>query len=136
MNHQHGFSLVESLVALAILAFGLIGVAAIQLKALQSAHAGYQSALVNVAAIDAQERLWAALADSNSCLDISLGAVESAWKSHWFLNPDTAVLPQVNSALSGISNVGCHFTLRIYWSPSADEEAVELVYEFRLPTGS
>ena len=42
MTRQRGFSLVEALIALVVLSIGLIGVAAMQLKALQSANAGYQ----------------------------------------------------------------------------------------------
>lgn len=41
MVRQNGFSLIEALIALVILAFGLIGVAAMQITALQSASAGY-----------------------------------------------------------------------------------------------
>ena len=37
MKHQQGFSLIEVLIALVVLAFGLMGVAAMQIKALQSA---------------------------------------------------------------------------------------------------
>ena len=59
MNSQRGFSLLEALIALVVLSIGLIGVAAMQLKALQSANAGYQRSVASVAAVDAQERLWA-----------------------------------------------------------------------------
>lgn len=40
MKHQQGFSLIEVLIALVVLAFGLMGVAAMQIKALQSATEG------------------------------------------------------------------------------------------------
>jgi prepilin-type N-terminal cleavage/methylation domain-containing protein len=62
INSQRGFSLLEALIALVVLSIGLIGVAAMQLKALQSANAGYQRSVASVAAVDAQERLWAQLA--------------------------------------------------------------------------
>lgn len=136
MQRQCGVSLVESLIALAVLAFGLIGVAAMQLTSLQSARAGYQTALVNVAAVDAQERVWAARSESRGCSDIAVGEVESAWKRHWVLDPETAVLPQINTALSGISKRGCRFTLRILLSTPLDQKAVEWVYEFQLPNGT
>jgi len=42
MKRQHGFTLIEALVALAILSFGLMGIAAMQLNALNSASRGYQ----------------------------------------------------------------------------------------------
>ena len=69
MKHQQGFSLIEVLIALVVLAFGLMGVAAMQIKALQSATEGYQRSIAVVAAVDAQERIWNLLAsDSNFIL--------------------------------------------------------------------
>lgn len=134
MKNQPGFSLVEALVALTILAFGLISVAAMQLKALHSASTGYQHSLANVAAIDAQERLWIALADSQTCSSIPLSSVASAWQSHWFLDHSTAVLPQADALLSNISASGCQFTVTVYLPSKEDDQALELVYEFRLPS--
>ncbi len=55
MTTQRGFSLVEALIALLVLSLGLVGVAAMQLKALQSASLGYQRSVASVAAVDAQE---------------------------------------------------------------------------------
>ncbi|MBF7055111.1 prepilin-type N-terminal cleavage/methylation domain-containing protein, partial [Halomonas sp. KAO] len=52
---NRGFTLVEALVALVVLSIGLLGVAAMQMKALQGAHIGYQRALASIIAIDAQE---------------------------------------------------------------------------------
>ncbi|HEY9815308.1 MAG TPA: type IV pilus modification protein PilV [Candidatus Obscuribacterales bacterium] len=60
-----GFTLIEALVALLVLAFGLLGVAAMQLKALQSAHVSYQRSIASVAAQDAEERLWVELGEHN-----------------------------------------------------------------------
>lgn len=56
MKRQHGFTLIEALVALAILSFGLMGIAAMQLNALNSASRGYQHSVATLAAVDAQER--------------------------------------------------------------------------------
>ncbi|BBI64304.1 hypothetical protein HSBAA_56100 [Vreelandella sulfidaeris] len=91
MRQQYGFSLIEALIALLVLSIGLIGVAAMQLKALQSANAGYQRSVASVAAVDAQERLWAQLVALNSgetCEDIDRLAVEEGWKDDWFTDND------------------------------------------------
>ncbi len=59
---QSGFTLIEALVALLVLSIGMLGVAAMQLKALQGAHVAYQRSIASLAAQDAQERLWAEVA--------------------------------------------------------------------------
>src|SRR5690554_8195605 len=56
-----GFTLLEALIALLVLSIGMLGVAAMQLKALQGAHAAYQRSIASLAAQDAQERLWASM---------------------------------------------------------------------------
>ncbi len=59
-----GFTLIEALVALLVLSIGLLGVAAMQLEALQGAHAAYQRSIASLAAQDVQERLWAEVAQN------------------------------------------------------------------------
>lgn len=133
MPRQRGFSLIEALIALAMLAFGLIGVAAMQLKALQSTSAGYQRTLANVAAIDAQERVWGALAHSDTCSEIALGALEAAWQAQWFADSALAVLPHEQPTQNTIVAVGCRFTVTVHLAATPDDDAAALVYEFRLP---
>lgn len=58
-----GFTLTEVLVALLVLSIGLLGLAGLQLHALQYAHSSYQRALVNLQALDLAERMWTHLAD-------------------------------------------------------------------------
>ncbi|WP_346796574.1 prepilin-type N-terminal cleavage/methylation domain-containing protein [Halomonas sp. Bachu 37] len=92
MRRQRGFSLIEALVALVILSFGLIGVAAMQLKALQSATAGYQHSVATLAAVDAQERLWAQLGLGKECSNIDINNAVTiqgdtdnpGWETYWF----------------------------------------------------
>lgn len=111
MTHQRGFSLIEALIALVVLSIGLIGVAAMQLKALQSANAGYQRSVASVAAVDAQERIWAQLAmlDPNeTCENIDIAAVEEEWKKRWFQNSDSTPLRASNPYLSNIEKDSSH----------------------------
>ena len=138
MKRQRGFSLIEALIALVVLSIGLIGVAAMQLKALQSANAGYQRSVASVAAVDAQERLWAQMATLNSgqtCEDIAASAVQTAWKEHWFNNSSEATpLRGASSGNSAIEisnrNASCRFRVIVALS---DDENDQFDYTFSLP---
>lgn len=133
MTRQRGFSLIEALIALVVLSIGLIGVAAMQLKALQSATAGYQRSVASVAAVDAQERLWAAWAKEgeNDCANID---VEDEWKAHWFSGSDSNPLRNVNQQESGIVQTGCAFTIEIDLdSRVGDTKSDIFTYMLRLP---
>lgn len=102
MTSQRGFSLVEALIALLVLSLGLVGVAAMQLKALQSASLGYQRSVASVAAADAQERLWATLEPGQGCDAIDVGAVQTDWRDQWFEDSDhtPCVMPLKATAAS------------------------------------
>ena len=133
MSPQRGFSLIEALIALVVLSIGLIGVAAMQLKALQSANAGYQRSVASVAAVDAQERIWAEWArdDVNSCADID---VEADWQTHWFADKNAKPLRNVTEQGSAIVPNGCEFTIVIDLSSQpGDKESYELTYTLLLP---
>ncbi|WP_340162902.1 type IV pilus modification protein PilV [Billgrantia tianxiuensis] len=126
---QSGFTLLEALVAILVLSIGLLGVAAMQLRALQSAHMGYQRAVVSLAAIDAQERAWSELSrDANKACP-SASAIESGWLGNWF----GSVL---NDAGSGISGMECDYTVTLRWREerySTGEQGAPFIYQFRLP---
>ena len=139
MTHQRGFSLIEALIALLVLSIGLIGVAAMQLKALQSANGGYQRSIASVAAVDAQERLWAALADlevGQTCDDIDVTAVQNVWKAHWFQSTSNATpLRSADEARSNISPMdgdGCRLRVDVAVEGS-DENSDPFDYTFSLP---
>lgn len=140
MRQEHGFSLIEALVALLVLSIGLIGVAAMQLKALQSANAGYQRSVASVAAVDAQERLWAQLAASfeagQTCEDIDTSAVQAEWREHWFQGDDATPLrgssPSQSSIKKETSSDGCRLRVRVAVGGS-DENSETFDYTFSLP---
>lgn len=137
MISQRGFSLVEALIALLVLSLGLVGVAAMQLKALQSATQGYQRSVASVSAVDAQERLWAQLAvldSGQTCEDINVDAVEEAWANHWFQDNDHTPLRNViksdSSITKGSGENRCRFTVILALSEDSNDE---FDYSFLLP---
>lgn len=126
---QSGFTLIEALIAVLVLSIGLLGVAAMQLRALQSAHMGYQRAVVSLAAIDAQERAWAELSGHTNKACPAASAVESNWLGNWF----GTVLTDAGSDIGGTD---CDYTVTVRWQEDrygTGETGVGFVYQFRLP---
>ncbi len=85
MSLVRGFSLIEAMVALLVLSIGALGLGAMQLKGLQSAHVSYQRAVAVLAAEDAEERLWRRLSVNDMrCPDAdALDSIEQQWRKDW-----------------------------------------------------
>nr|WP_269816184.1 type IV pilus modification protein PilV [Halomonas sp. G15] len=131
-RQHHGFTLIEALVALVVLSIGLLGVAALQVKSLQSAHLSYQHTLASLAAQDAAERLWVAYAYSSpTCPALTvINGEGSDWHDGWsgyFRNLDAEPLAPGSD--------GCGFVIKISWEEDRffDENVSELIYVARLP---
>lgn len=75
-SKTYGFTLLEVLIAVLIIAFGLLGMAALQLKTVQNSHSAYQRTVASVIALDAAERLWINLA-----LEAEVSEVRDEWYS-------------------------------------------------------
>lgn len=133
-NRQSGFTLVEALVALVILSIGLLGVPAMQLKALQSAHAGYQRAVASLAAQDIVELLWNELdMSSNSCPSSSrIDLVD--WQERW-----STVLPHLSgtpvSSEPASNSDDCVYAIEISWQEGRFDDEGAFEYTARLPKG-
>lgn len=127
-RNNNGFTLIEALIALVVLSIGLLGVAAMQLKALQSAHAGYQRALVSLIAIDAQERAWAIMSQ-DSDKDCSVGDDLMGWKEDW------KGLLVLSYSFAEIGSDSCEYEVEISWTDQrfSDEGQNNFTYQFRLP---
>ncbi|MFO8002870.1 type IV pilus modification protein PilV [Thioalkalivibrio sp.] len=69
-----GFTLLEVLLAMLLLSFGVLGFVSLQLSALQAVHSAYQHSLASVLAADVAERLWMGLAE---------GQIDTGWLPAW-----------------------------------------------------
>ncbi|WP_416138246.1 type IV pilus modification protein PilV [Halomonas sp. HK25] len=129
-REQSGFTLLEVLVAVLVLSFGLLGLAGMQLKGLQSAHLSYQRTLATSAAQDAVERLWVKLWKTpDSCPDPV--DVTTEWHDAW-----KGVLVGMDTAGSDITASGCEYLISVLWQDerfSAEGDVSRLVYVARLP---
>lgn len=125
-----GFTLLEALIAVLVLSIGLLGVAAMQLKAMQSAQVAYQRSVATLAAQDAVERLWASVSANNgSCASGSIGGWVDTWDPFF---PGTLSAPLTQS--------DCRFVINIQWGDDrfvmgdgSSEGVASLAYLVRIP---
>lgn len=127
VSKAKGFSLLEVLIAVLIIAFGLLGMAALQLKTVQNSHSAFQRTLASIVAMDASERLWINLGDSPAKTG---AAIQTEWLQAW-----SGTLPASNAA-STIEDLGSgKWRISVRWQENrfAGENAVEtFVYEMDL----
>ena len=87
IKRQDGFSLIEVLIALAVISIGLAGMAAMQLTTLQFVHSAHYRSMASTVALDFEERLWIELADNDleGCPDVSAddGSPIDNLLTHW-----------------------------------------------------
>jgi type IV pilus assembly protein PilV len=129
---ESGFTLIEALIALLVLSIGLLGVAAMQLKALQGAHAAYQRSIASLAAQDAQERLWEAMAVAGNLQCPSEDAVNGAGEGSWFAQW-SQFLPELDDSPVGPPS-NCEFSITVAWGEERFGGSVDaFTYTVRLP---
>lgn len=71
--YSWGITMLEVLIALAVLSIGLAGLAALQVDSMRHAHSAQYRSLASTIALDLEERLWLELADAGltACPDVS-----------------------------------------------------------------
>jgi type IV pilus assembly protein PilV len=130
-----GFTLLEALIAVLVLSLGLLGVAAMQLKAVQSAHVAYQRSVATLAAQDAVERLWVALGrgDGSCPLANEINSIDDLadWHDTWSVYLGGLASSPVNPDGSD----PCKYTITVSWNDArfSNEDVSTLVYIVRLP---
>jgi type IV pilus assembly protein PilV len=87
-NRQGGLSLLEVLIALAVLSIGLAGLAIMHMNSLQYVHSAYYRSVASAIALDLEERLWLRLAEADAvvpdCPDLSSdGAAYASLLADW-----------------------------------------------------
>jgi type IV pilus assembly protein PilV len=130
-HRNSGFTLLEAMIAVLVLSLGLLGAAAMQLKALQSAHAAYQRSVATLAVQDAVERLWVKLGEfPPNCPEASEvnGEDVESWYAEWSNH-----LPGLNS--DPVANAGCEYTITVSWSDErfGGEDVSHLAYVVKIP---
>ena len=127
LNYQSGFSLVEVMVTALVLGIGLIGMAALQSKAIQYNHGAYVRSQANILAYDIGERM-RLNADKARVGSYDTGFKGASPSGSDIVSQDVAawkkqlkdLLPRGEGAVQ-CSVAACSISIR--WSESADKEA-------------
>lgn len=80
---QEGFTLIEVMMALAVLTIGLTGLAAMQLTAMQYSHSAHYRSMASTVVLDFEERLWLELADDDLACGGDWASKVSALATDW-----------------------------------------------------
>lgn len=133
---QKGFSLLEVLIAALVLAIGLVGLAGLNLKALQSTHSSYYRSIATMIAVDAEERAWIALGNDGELLASELSDIADELEADWGFTelPDLAIdVTQANSSPEWLE-----IDIVVTWSERrfVGVTSESLGYKTRVPTGA
>lgn len=137
-SSQSGVALLEVLITAIVLAIGLMGMAALQMRSVQFNHAAYLRSQANVLAADMADRLRLDPVNARAgSYDITYGA--SSTGSSFIATERADWLATLASALpGGQGQVTCTATLcriSVHWKESAqanNDTYVEFVYETKI----
>lgn len=131
MPAQAGFSLLEVLIAMLILAFGALGLAGLQMKTLQSSHSAYQRGLANIIAADTVERLWA---NAAAAAPLTVPQVQAQVQQRWSLtNNNNVTLPGLVTTIIEPAAGDTLYTVQVTWDETRfDDDNTSFSYSFRL----
>jgi len=108
-NRQGGMALLEAMIAVAVLSFGLLGVAGLQLAGIKSNQVAYQRSVATMQANDMADRLRARMV---STAYTPLTVVDSTELSAWQAN-NALLLPGGGGSVTKIGN---YFTIHVTWT--------------------
>ena len=129
---QSGFSLIEVMITMLVMAIGLLGLAALQLKSVQFSQASLQQSLAAMQATDMAERLW-----SNLCV-LPDAAATAELIEQWQAEHALA-MPQWKGQVT--RHDAKNYTIQVSWqdpkAPANKAAAREtLAHRVELPTGA
>lgn len=111
-----GFTLIEVLVALVVLSFGLLGVVGLQAKSLQYTFGSYQRSQATLQAKDLVERLWAGACVIVDGAGVPQTAVIEAIRNDWRA-VHQASLPAWQGEVTAVASAGVtRFDIAIRWT--------------------
>lgn len=99
-----GFSLIEVLVAVAVLSIGLLSLAALQASALRHALGSFQLSVAKLHVLDAAERLWA-----SRCVALdshALDTLTAEWQAAHTQTPGQFTLPGWQGGIARVGSTG------------------------------
>ncbi|EGV16510.1 type IV pilus modification protein PilV [Thiocapsa marina] len=121
---QSGVTLIEALITMVILSFGLLSVAALQLKSLQYATISYQRSIATIQASDLVERLWAGICvAADEWEDIA-----EDWEDFHAAEQN---LPNWAGVVESPANLT--YTVTISWDERVDDTRMTFVHTAMLP---
>ena len=149
IHKQKGLTLIEILVALLVLAIGLIGIAALNLTSLQNANSAYHSSLAASIALDFEERLWLEVArkGAGECVSQAdaaaiAGTVQTLWRGGSLsggVEGLNAAIPNVDITAAAVeppagTNSQTLVSITISWGDERfDDNTNTFVHQARVP---
>lgn len=113
VNIQKGFTLIEAMISLFILSFGLLGLAATQMSSMQSTNSSYKLTIANIASKDAFSLMQREFKESETnCSQLS-SAIESEWLERW-----RGVVPDIDGVINENTSVlnDCLIVIKMQWN--------------------
>lgn len=108
-SRQGGMAFLESMIAVAVLSFGLLGLAGLQLAGIKTNQVAYQRSVATMQAYNMADRMRAGM---NSNAYKALSAVDSTDLSAW-QDENSKLLP---SGSGSVTAVGNRFKISVTWA--------------------
>jgi type IV pilus assembly protein PilV len=120
-GREKGITLVEMLVTMVVVSFGLVSIAMLQMKSLQYSQTSFNRSLVTIQANDLNERMWAEACN----LDTRLDAITEDWQGD---HRDS-----MNGWEAELSESDGIYTATIHWTQGQIDADEAFQYTFSVP---